>query len=241
MLFQNDEFLVRLIAASVLQIWPIFYASYFAYKLLKRAKNRSTYILSGYFITTALAYFLATTSIFLSNTPFAYILYVISIYFFVFSYSFLINFSWLLTRLDEKPRYTKLYLRIIFYAILSLYVIVISTLFNGITLNESTGWTPNYSWFFLGFSWIYFLILLIIPQIYFSFKILKVYEGVVLKKRLNLFLFSVFLALYLAVSLFLYHTWIENLIFRTFHILTGLVFGISAAYLIYKGFVRELE
>jgi len=240
LLFQN-EFIVRLIAASVLQVWPIIYLSFFAYKLLNRAKNRSTYILSGYFITTALAYFLATFSIFLSNTPFAYIVYVVSIYFFVFSYSFLINFSWLLTRLDEKPHRTKLYLRIIIYSILSLYVIILSILFNGISLNASTGWTPKYSWFFLGFSWIYFLIFLIIPQIYFSFKISKVYEGVVLKKRLNLFIFSVFLGLTLAISLFLYHTWTENLIFRTFHISIGLVFGISAAYLIYKGFGKELE
>ena len=240
MLFQN-ELIVRLIAASVLQIWPIIYLSFFAYKLLNRAKNRSTYILSGYFITTALAYFLATISIFLSNTPFAYIVYVVSIYFFVFSYSFLINFSWLLTRLDEKPHRTKLHLRIIIYSILSLYVIVLSILFNGISLNASTGWTPKYSWFFLGFSWIYFLILLIIPQIYYSFKISKVYEGVVLKKRLNLFIFSVFLVLLLAISLFLYHTWTENLIFRTFHISIGLVFGISAAYLIYKGFGKELD
>ena len=240
MLFQN-ELIVRLIAASVLQIWPIIYLSFFAYKLLNRAKNRSTYILSGYFITTALAYFLATISIFLSYTPFAYIVYVVSIYFFVFSYSFLINFSWLLTRLDEKPHHTKLYLRIIIYSILSLYVIILSILFNGISLNASTGWTPKYSWFFLGFSWIYFLILLIIPQIYYSFKISKVYEGVVLKKRLNLFIFSVFLGLLLAISLFLYHTWTENLIFRTFHISIGLVFGISAAYLIYKGFGKELD
>jgi hypothetical protein len=225
----------------VLQIWPIIYLSFFAYKLLNRAKNRSTYILSGYFITTALAYFLATISIFLSNTPFAYIVYVVSIYFFVFSYSFLINFSWLLTRLDEKPDHTKLYLRIIIYSILSLYVIIISILFNGISLDASTGWTPKYSWFFLGFSWIYFLILLIIPQIYYSFKISKVYEGVVLKKRLNLFIFSVFLGLMLAISLFLYHTWTKNLIFRTFHISIGIVFGISAAYLIYKGFGKELE
>ncbi len=240
MLFQN-EIIVRLIAASVLQVWPIFYLSYFTYRLLRRAKNRSTYILSAYFVTTALAYFLATLSIFLTNTPFAYIIYVLSIYVFVFSYSFLINFSWLLTRLDEKPHYTKLYLRIIFYAILSLYVIVISIPFNGIALDASTGWTPNYSWLFLVFSWIYFLILLIIPQIYFSFKILKVYEGVVLKKRLNSFIFSVFLSLSLAISLFLYHTWIENLIFRTFHIFLGLVFGISAAYLIYKGFGKQLE
>ena len=240
MLFQN-EFIVRLIVVSVLQLWPIIYLSFFAYKLLNRAKNRSTYILSGYFITTALAYFLATISIFLSNTPFAYIAYVVSIYFFVFSFSFIINFSWILTKLDEKSCNTKFFLRVTLYAILSLYVLVIAIPFNGITLNSSTGWIPHYSWFFLAINWMYFLIFLIIPQVYLSRKILKEYEGVVLKKRLILFTFSVFLVLLLAISLFLYHTWTENLIFRAFHLIIGLVFGISAAYLIYKGFGKELE
>lgn len=241
-MLMQTEFIVRLFAASALQIWPIFYLSFFAYRLLKRAKNRSTYILSSYFITTALAYFLATISIFLSNTPFAYIVYVVSIYIFVFGYSFLINFSWLLTRkLLTKICNTKFYLRIGLYAILSLYVIIVGFFFNGITLNASTSWIPTYSWFFLGFSWIYFLLFLIIPQTYLSYRILKLYEGIVLKKRLNLFTFSVFLALILAISLFLYHTWTENLIFRAFHLIMGLVLGISAAYLIYKGFGKELD
>ena len=239
-LFQN-EFVVRLIAASVLQIWPIFYMSYFAYKLLNRAKNRSTYMLSGYFITSSLAYFLATISIFLSNTPFAYIIYVISIYVFVFSFCFLINFSWLLTRLDEKSCRTIFFLRIIFFAILSLYVLLFAIPFSGITLNASTGWVPIYSWFFLGINLTYFLLFLILPQIYLSFKILKEYKGIYLKKRLNRFIISVILMLYLAVCLFLYHAWTENMIFKTFHTIQGLIFGISAAYLVYKGFGKELD
>jgi len=241
LLFQTD-FITRVIAVSLLQIWPIFYFSYFAYRLLKRAKNRSTYTLSAYFIATALAYFIATISIFLINTPFSYIIYVFSLYIFVFSYSFLINFSWVLTKLDEKSSYTKLYLRITIYGILSLYVLLIAFVpFIGITLNASTGWIPNYSWFFLGFSWFYFLVFLIIPQIYLSMKILKVYEGIVLKRRLNLFIISAFLALLFPLSLFLYHTWTENAIYRIFHLLIVQVLGIYAAYLVYKGFGRDLE
>ncbi len=188
MLFQN-EFIVRLIVVSLFQIWPVFYGSYFAYKLLKRAKNRSTYTLAGFFISLALTYFLATFSTFLVNTPFSYIIYVLSIYVFVFSYSFLVNFSWLLTRLDEKACNTKFSLRIILYAILTLYVLLIAIPFNGITLDPSTDWIPTYSWFFLVINWAYFLIFLIIPQIYLSFKIFKVYEGVgLIYKRLNMFL-----------------------------------------------------
>ncbi|MHA1239823.1 MAG: hypothetical protein ACTSQU_03420 [Promethearchaeota archaeon] len=240
MLFQN-EFIARLIIVSLFQIWPVFYGSYFAYKLLKRAKNRSTYTLAGFFITLALTYFLATLSTFLVNTPFTYIIYVLSIYVFVFSYSFMINFSWILTRLDEKSCNTKFFLRIILYGILSLYVLVVAIPFNGITLNASTGWIPHYSLFFLGVNLVYFLIFLIIPQIYLSFKIFKVYEGVGLKKRLNLFLISVFLTLLLAVLLFMYNTWTENLIFRTVYIFIMPELGVVGAYLVYKGFGKALD
>jgi len=240
LLFQN-EFFIRLIIVSLFQIWPVFYGSYFAYKLLKRAKNRSTYTLAGFFITLALTYFLATLSTFLVNTPFTYIIYVLSIYVFVFSYSFMINFSWILTRLDEKSCNTKFFLRIILYGILSLYVLVVAIPFNGITLNASTGWIPHYSLFFLGVNLVYFLIFLIIPQIYLSFKIFKVYEGVGLKKRLNLFLISVFLTLLLAVLLFMYNTWTENLIFRTVYIFIMPELGVVGAYLVYKGFGKALD
>ncbi len=240
LLFQN-EFTIRLIIVSIFQIWPIFYCSYFAYRLLKRAKNRSTYILSAYFATTALTYFLATISTYLSNTPISYPIYVISIYFFVFSYSFLINFSWLLTNLDVKSCNTKFFLRVALYAILSSFVIIIGILFNGITLSASTGWIPHYSWFFLGFSWIYFLLFLIIPQIYLSFKILRVFEGRVLKKRLNRFIIATFIGLLVLVFLFLYNTWIENDVFRTYYIFIMPELATIAAYLVYKGFGKKLD
>ena len=240
LLFQN-EYIFRLVIVSIFQIWPVFYCSYFAYRLLKRAKNRSTYILSIYFATTALTYFLATLSTYLVNIPISYIIYVISIYLFVFSYSFLINFSWILTKIDKKSCNTTFYLRITLSAILSLYVIIIAIFFNGITLDASTDWIPKYSWFFLGFTWTYILVSYIIPQIFLSFKILKIYEGIVLKRRLNRFLISVFLALLLLVFLFLYNTWIENEIFRTFYIFTMPELATVAGYLVYKGFGKELD
>ena len=244
LLFQN-EFIVRLILVSVFQLWPIFYASFFAYKLLKRAKNRSTYTLSSFFILTALTYFLASLSTFLVTTPlstFTYFIYVLSIYTLIFSYSFIINFSWLLTRkLHTKVCNTKFYLRIGLFAILSLYVFVIAIPFNGITLNASTGWIPVYSWFFLGFSWTFILTFFIIPQIHLSLKILNIYEGIVLKRRLNLFILSVFLGLLIPIFVFLYHAMPENIIFRLFYISTMPEVGIYAAYLIYKGFGKELN
>ena len=244
LLFQSGITL-RFIIVSIFQIWPVFYCSYFAYRLLKRAKNRSTYILSAYFATTSLTYFIATLSTYLNFfnlfEPLSYLIYVISIYFFVFSFSFLINFSRLLTKLDEKKCNTTFFLRVVLYAILSSFVIIIGILFNGITLNASTDWIPVYSWFFLGFSWIYFLLFLIIPQIYLSFKILRVFEGIVLKRRLNRFIIATFLGLLVLVFLFLYNTWIENDIFRTVYIFIIPELATIAAYLVYIGFGKELD
>ncbi len=70
---------------------------------------------------------------------------------------------------------------------------------------------------------------------------MKVYEGVVLKKRLNLFIFSVFLGFLIPIFLFVYHAMPENVIFRTSYFLTLPGVGVVAAYLVYKGFGKELD
>ncbi len=46
----------RIIIVLIFQVWPIFYLSYLAYKLLKRAKNRATYTLSSVFLFIAFTY-----------------------------------------------------------------------------------------------------------------------------------------------------------------------------------------
>ncbi|GAH09911.1 unnamed protein product [marine sediment metagenome] len=67
----------RIILVLIAQIWPIFYCSYFAYKLLKRAKNRATYTLSSIFILLSLSFFLASLSILLNYKEFDFKIKVI--------------------------------------------------------------------------------------------------------------------------------------------------------------------
>jgi len=109
----------RIIIVGVFQIWPIIYDSFFAYKLLKRAKNRSTATLSCFFIFNALAFFLALVSIILANTPFAYLCYVIAFFIIILAQSFVVIFSWLIVNLGEKLSYKKYYLEILIYGIIS--------------------------------------------------------------------------------------------------------------------------
>ena len=240
MLLQN-ALTQRIILVLIFQIWPIFYLFFLVYKLLKRARNRSTCTLSSAFILIASAYSLSSISILFVYTPYAYFLYLIAMYFFIFGNSLFILFSWVLLKLGKKTPRWIYSLSILLYGFFSSYVIFVGYFLQGILYDSSTEWIPNYSWFFLVFSCFFLLIFLIIPQIYLSSKLIKVFEGVVLKKRINMFIISVFFEYSLVYGLFLYNTWVENEIYRITYIFIFPAIATIAAYLIYRGFGKELE
>ena len=232
----------RIIVVSILQIWPIIYDSFFAYKLLKRAKNRSTATLSCYFIFYALAFFLALVSIVLTNTPFAYLSYIIAFYSIIFSQSFIIIFSWLIVNLDEKISYKKYYFAILIYGIISTYVFWVGIFLEGIRYDSGTGWIPIFSWLFLFINWSYIAIFLIVPEIILAVKLLNLFEGVILKRRIKLFIISVFLEFTILLLIILYNTWINNtLVFKVVYLFIMPPLGTLATYFIYKSFGKVLE
>lgn len=240
MLFQN-ALVQRIIVVIIFQIWPIFFLSYLAYKLLKRARNRATYTISSVFIFNALAYFLIFLSVISLYTPYAFHFYIVGIYFFVFGNSFFVISSWVLINLEQKASNLRVHLVITFYGIISTYVLFMSHFLGGIRYDSSTGWIPTYSWFFFAISWIILSLFLVIPQIILSIKLIKVFEGVVLRKRIILFLFSVFCEFSLVFALFLYNTWVENQFYRILYLFIFPPLGYVGAYLIYQGIVRELK
>jgi len=240
MLLQN-VLTTRIILVLIVQLWPIAYSSYFAYKLLKRGRNRATITLSSIFISLALSFFLSTLSIFLIDTPFAYVFFIIGIYFFFFTHSLFVIITWVLIKLDDKSPNWKFHLGIIFYGIISTYVFWIGFYNHGIRLDSSTDWVPEYSWFFLTISWTFLFIFILIPQIYLSFKLLKVFEGVILKRRINMFIVSAFLELIMVFALFLYNAWIENTIYRAIYPYIFPPLATLAAFLMYNSFGKELE
>ena len=230
----------RIIIVSVFQIWPIIYDSFFAYKLLKRTKNRSTATLSCLFIFNTLTFFLAIVSIFLVNTPFAYLCYVIAFYSFIFAHSFIIIFSWLIVNLDKKLSY-KYYLVILIYGIISTYVFWIGMFLEGIRYDSGTGWIPVFSWLFFFISWSYITIFLIVPEIILAVKLKNIFEGVPLKRRIKLFILSVFLEFAIVLLIILYNTWINNSDFKVIYFFIMPPLSMLAAYFIYKSFGKGLE
>ncbi len=231
----------RIIIVLILQVWPIFYGSYFTYRLLKRARNRSTYTLGTIFIMTSLTYSLVGLSLVFVNTPVAYFFYIFGIFFFFFNHCFFIIFSWVLVKLDEKAPYWKFHLIIVLYGFISSFILFIGYYANGLVYDSSTNWIPTFSWFFLIIGWTFLLVFLVIPQIYYIVKLLKIFEGVTLKRRINLFIISIVLEFTMLFAWFLYNTWIDNIIYRTIYLFTFPLLGTIAALLLFKSFGKELD
>ncbi len=207
---------------------------------MKRAKSRSTTTLSLFFSFNALSLFLGFASILLLNTPFAYLCYVIAFFTFIFAHSFLIILSWLIVNLDKKLFY-KYYLVILFYGILSTYVFWIGIFLEGIKYDSGTGWVPIFSWLFFLVSWSYLIIFLIVPEIILAVKLKNIFEGIHLKRRIKLFILSVFIELTIALLMVLYNTGAANSVLKVINLFLMPPLALIAAYCIYKSFGKGLE
>ena len=231
----------RIIIVSIFQIWPIIYDSFFAYKLLKRAKRRSTATLSCVFSFNALALFLGFVSILLANSLFAYLCYLIACYTFIFAQSFVVIFSWLMVKVDEKLSYKKYFLGILIYGIVSTYVFWIGIFLEGIRYDSGTGWIPIFSGLFFFVSLSYITIFLIVPEIILAVKLINIFEGVLLKRRIKLFVISMFSQFAIVILIALYNTYIDNAVFKVIYLFIVPPLGILTAFFIYKSFGKGLE
>lgn len=237
-----QSFLIdRIIAFSVSQIWPLIYCPYFAYKLLKRAKTRSTISLSSFFINLSIVFIIALFSIFFIGTPYSKILYTISFYLYMFNQGLLILTIWIMTQLTKKIDSKSIILFISIYLILATYVWWIGLPLGGIIYGPNSGWKPKFSWMFFWVSAFYVTCFLIIPELYLGKKLLREFKGLPMEKRLKMFIFGVFLFFLQNYLLLIYNTWTENLIYHSIHLIFAVLISGGSAYLVYRGFGRSLK
>jgi len=231
----------RILIVAIGQVWPIFYLSIFAYKLLKRKKSRSTITLSTFFLLLANAYLFAIFSILSINSPFYYAFYIICWYFLIFSHCFLILFSWLLLHIEESISFKKYNIFMVLYGLSVTYVFWIGIFYDGILYDASTGWRPVFSLPFAIVNWLFIIVFLVIPEIIMSFTLLKIFKGSSVIIRIKLFLLTTFIE-YLVISLIvLYNTLYDNQWYRSIHIFINLPLGMFGAYFIYRSFGRDID
>lgn len=201
-----------------------------AFKVLKRRFNKTTLALSLFYIFPGIAFILNILFIPFSTTLIGFIIYFLICYFLIFGMIFLIIFIINLLYVDFSLN--KQFLIIISYAIsvfLLIYLPQGINIVNGIPV------------FILQFSiiiYLYLSILILLPYIILSIKLLKLFEDKKLKKKLRYFILGCLGMILTLYGTILHNTW-QDPIFRLIWNFLSLVI-IPFGFLIYYGIGQNL-
>lgn len=201
---------------------------YLAFHLLKRNYNRSTLILSAFYIFPGLAFVLNIIFFPYRTTVAGYVLYIISAFLLLFGQIFIVIFIINLFYTDQNFWLKNQNLIIFSYAIIILIVLNIPGL---ITIIEGT---PVYSWVLLIISYIIFSLFIVIPTIIFSVKLYNIFEDETLKRKLKYFFIGIIGMYFAYYGLILYNTWF-NPLFRSIWAILVFLTVVPSGILIFYG------
>ncbi len=208
---------------------------FIAYKILKRETKGLNLILSSFYICVAFAAILNLVYAFIFIEEIVYILHVTTYYLLCFPLIFLLVFVLILLKSEDvfTPK-----LQLILVVVFGIMLVGLWLIPNGVTINESTNWKPNWSWIYLLYSFTICSIFAIFPTIYLSLKLYLKFEYKELKKKLKYFLIGI------STYFFLYYgTSISNTLndptFRLIWSLLSLPMLVSL-YFVYFGVAKNL-
>lgn len=236
MIFEALEYL-RLFIVFVPQIFIVGLFSFLIFKILKRNANRSSLMLSGFYLIASLGFSMNGTAVliaFYSPSEFIMILYFLATYLTMLSFVFIIVFILSLLKLKYVFTLKKAFAIILAYGItwflLHLYP-------GGVTYSEN--WVPVYSFPLYIAANILFTFSFTIPAIYYSIRLRNTFSDATLKKKLSLFLIGITMQIVLVYGVLLYNTWQEPT-FKTIWGLSAIALLFSSGLLIYYGIGRDL-
>ena len=225
--------LARLLLVYFMHSFILIILFYLVFKILKRNYNRSSLILSAYYIFPGLSFLLNLIYLPLSTTIAGYMIYFILAFLMLFGQIFIVIFIINLLYIDINFWLKRQNLIISAYAIINLLVLIIP---GSITFNEGV---PAYSWVFLTFIYIIFTLGTVIPTITFSIKLFNTFEDKTLKRKFKFFIIGVIGMCFAFYGLMLYNTWSDS-IFRTIWSFLVFFIVIPSILLIYYGIGQNL-
>jgi len=236
MIFQITEYL-RLFIVFVPQLFLVVLFFFLIFKILKRNTNRSSLILSGFYLTVSFGFVMngiAVLIAFFSPGEFIAIIYFLATYLIMFSFVFVIVFILSLLKLKSEFTLKKAFVIILAYGIMWLLLHFYP---GGITYSEN--WVPVYSFSLFLTVNILFTLSFTTPVIYYSIRLRKLFKDANLKRKLSLFLIGITMLIALIYGVLLYNTW-QDPTFKTVWGLSAIVLLISSGLLIYYGIGRDL-
>ncbi len=208
---------------------------FIAYRILKRESKGPNLILSGFYLSVAFAVIINVIYAFILVEYVVHILHFLTYYLLCLSLIFLLIFVLLVDKSDKVITPKIQLILIIAFGVLLLGLWFIP---NGIIINQSTDWKPEWSWPFLTYSFIICSSIAIVPTTYFSLKLYLKFEYKELKKKWKYFLVGIFAYFFLY-----YGTSISNtLADPTFRLIWSLASlpVLICLYFVYYGVAKQL-
>ena len=226
----------RFIQIFVVQgLFALFFL-FMAYIVLKRGRKRINLYLSSFYIFTTVGGIINIVYANIFNETVVYAMHFITYYLVCFSMVFLLIFVLILIKPADHTTLKFQYLILIISGLLVLGLLFIP---NGIIINETTNWKPDWSEFFLVYSVVVCSCIFIIPTTYYSIKLYKKFENEYLKRKWKYFIIGI------SAYFFLYYgTSISNTLNNdTFRLVWSIISlpTLISLYLIYYGVVQQLE
>ena len=173
---------------------------FIAYKILKRERKGLNLIISSFYVCVAFAVILNIVYAFIFVEEVVYILHVTTYYLLCFPLVFLLVFVLILLKSEEvfTPK-----LQLILIVVFGVLLVGLWLIPNGVTINESTNWKPDWSLIYLSYSFTVCSLFAILPTIYLSIKLYRKFEYKELKRKLKYFLIgiSAYFFLYFGTSI----------------------------------------
>ncbi len=235
LIFQISE-IARILIVVFMHSFLVILLYILSFKILRRNFNRMTLNLSLFYFLPATGFLLNLIFFTLSTSLIGYILYFISAFCTLSGFIFLIIVMINLTNIESYISTKKQLLIIIAYLSIGLLILFIP---GGITINESTNWTPVFSLTFFIIMYTFFSSIIFIPSLILSYKIYISFKDKKLKNKFLFFFIGIIGMLIAFYGLILFNTW-YNSTFRT--IWTFLVFFIvvPSGIFIYYGIIHKL-
>ena len=235
MLLAQTMDIARFIQIFLVQGLAGLFYLFIAYRILKKDNKSLNRILSSFYICVAFAVILNVAYAFIFIEEVVYILHVTTYYLLCFPLIFLLVFVLIL--LKSEVFFTRKY-QLILIIVFGIMLMGLWLIPNGVVINESTNWKPDWSWTYLLYSIAVCSLFAIIPTIVVSIKLYRKFEYKELKNKLKYFLIGIggYFFLYFGTSI---SNTLNDPTFRLIWSLLSLPTLVSL-YFVYFGVVKNL-
>ncbi len=212
---------------------------YLAIKLLRRNQQRPTVTLGLLYIISASGLIFNVTHVVLAafqpeNEVLLFVIYFLTIFPMLLSPVFILTFMISILRLGDVFTIKK---QLIITLIYGFIICIIIFTPNGIAFSEQ--WRPIFSWGFLTLIYITLTFFILLPTLWYSRRLIKMFQDKILKRKLITFIIGVFGILFSLYGTILYITWQDSLFSSLWSAFTTFI-SIPSALFIYYGIGREL-